>query len=164
MTSELTAEQSRVLAALEGYLREQYEESESVVAVEPDGENRWMVRLAGQAKDYTTIWFTVGDRTLRYESYFMPDPEENHEQLYRYLLFKNATMYSSRFSLADDHDVFITGQLPLSAVDADEIDRIVGTIYANVESYFGRAIRIGYASRFASNDQEDEAGPIPGSL
>ncbi|RIK10476.1 MAG: YbjN domain-containing protein [Acidobacteria bacterium] len=164
MVARLTPEQSRVLAVLEGYLREQYEELDSVVAVEPDGANRWMIRLTGQTKDFTTIWFTVGDRTLQYESYFMPDPEENHEELYRYLLFKNANMYSSRFSLADDHDIFITGQLPLAAVDADEIDRVVGTIYANVESYFGRAIRIGYASRFASNEQEDEAGPIPGSL
>lgn len=164
MNADLSPEQSRVHAVLEAYLREQLEEADSVVAVEPDSNNRWMVRLTGQAKDYTTIWFTVGERTLRYESYFMPDPEENHEELYRYLLLKNAGMYSARFSLADDHDVFITGQIPLSAIDADEIDRIVGSIYANTESYFGRAIRIGYASRITTNSQEDEAGPIPHAL
>lgn len=148
-------EKKRVLDLLQAYLTEQFESSDSVVAAESDGEDRWMVRLAGQAKDFTTIWFTVGERTLRYESYFMPDPEENHEELYRYLLFKNSEMYTARFSLADDHDVFITGQLPLRAVDTDEIDRIVGAIYSCVESYFGRAIRIGYASRFRERDGDE---------
>lgn len=152
---ELTEEQARVVAALKAYLEEQLATCDEVVAVETDGPNRVMLRLTGTTRDYTTIWFTVGDRTLQYETYFMPDPIENHEELYRYLLMRNSSLYAARFSLAYDHDVFITGQLPLKAVDDDEIDRVVGSLYSYVESYFGRAIRIGYPAHFATEEDGD---------
>jgi hypothetical protein len=138
----------RVRDTLVAYLNARLADSEDVVAVESDGEWRHMVRVAGRAKDFITVWFTIGDRTLSYESYFMPDPEENHESLYRYLLFKNAEMYACRFSLADDRDIFITGQVPLQAVTEDEIDRLLGSIYHYTESYFRTALSIGFASYF----------------
>lgn len=163
MPLDLTAEQERVMSVIDSYLREQLESSDEVVAVEGDGNDRLMMRLAGTAKDFTTIWFTVGDRTLRYESYFMPDPLENHEELYRYLLVRNASLYCCRFSLADDHDIFITGQLPLAAVSEDEIDRIVGSIYVYVESYFERAIRIGYPAHFRPKDQVEPVSGVADS-
>ena len=30
-------------------------------------ERRWYVRLRGEDKDFTTVWLTLGQRTLRYE-------------------------------------------------------------------------------------------------
>ena len=41
------------------------------------GEPRWYVRMRGEEKDFTTVWLTLGQRTLRYETYVMPAPEEN---------------------------------------------------------------------------------------
>ena len=32
-------------------------------------ERRWFVRLRGEDKDFTTVWLTLGQRTLRYETY-----------------------------------------------------------------------------------------------
>jgi hypothetical protein len=29
---------------------------------------RWYVRMRGEAKEFITLWFTLGQRTLRYES------------------------------------------------------------------------------------------------
>ena len=43
------------------------------------GEPRWYVRMVGDEKDFTTVWLTLGQRTLRYETYVMPAPEENRE-------------------------------------------------------------------------------------
>ena len=34
--------------------------------------------MRGEEKDITTVWLTLGQRTLRYETYVMPAPEENH--------------------------------------------------------------------------------------
>ena len=42
------------------------------------GERRWYVRLRGEQKDTFTVWFTLRQRTLHYETYVMPAPEENH--------------------------------------------------------------------------------------
>ena len=39
-------------------------------------EPRWYVRLKGDEKDHITIWFTLGQRTLHYETYVLPAPEE----------------------------------------------------------------------------------------
>ena len=36
-----------------------------------------------------------------------------------------------------------------TAVDEDELDRVVGTLYATVERIFPTIIRIGFASHFA---------------
>jgi hypothetical protein len=52
--------------------------NEAIAAVDKDQENhhRWYVRLRGEEKEFTTVWLTLGQRTLRYETYVMPAPEE----------------------------------------------------------------------------------------
>lgn len=155
---ELSPEQQRVAAVVERYLKERLADSDEVVAVESDGPSRWMIRLTGSARDYTTIWFTVGERTLQYETYFVPDPSENHDELYRYLLTRSAALYCSRFSLADDRDAFITGQMPLAAVDEAEVDRIVGCHYTYVETLWRPAMVIAFGARFGDALADSEAG------
>ncbi len=44
--------------------------------------------------------------------------------------------------------MFLVGSFPVGAVDDEELDRIVGSLYAYVEQCFRPALRIGYASRF----------------
>jgi hypothetical protein len=45
--------------------------------------------------------------------------------------------------------VFLTGAFPADAVDDDELDRILGSLWAWVERHFRTMLRIGFASRFA---------------
>ncbi|NCZ93302.1 MAG: hypothetical protein EBZ00_04910, partial [Actinobacteria bacterium] len=52
-------------------------------------EIRWYVRMRGEEKEFTTIWITLGQRTLRYETYVMPAPEENAAELYESVLRRN---------------------------------------------------------------------------
>ena len=49
-------------------------------------EHRWYVRLRGEEKEHITVWLTLGQRTLRYEAYVMPAPEENVAQVYEMAL------------------------------------------------------------------------------
>jgi hypothetical protein len=112
------------------------------------GDRRWFVRLAGEEKQYTTIWFHLRERTLHFETQFMPAPEENREVLFEYLLRLNAKLFGVRFAIGDEDAVYLVGQLPWSAVDEDELDRIVGSAYAYAEQYFRPAMRIGYQSKF----------------
>ena len=111
-------------------------------------DRRWFIRLAGEEKQVTTIWFHLRERTLHFETQFMPSPEENREQLFEYLLRLNNKLFGVRFSIGDEEAVYLMGQLPWSAVDEDELDRIVGSAYAYTEQYFRPAMRIGYASKF----------------
>lgn len=112
------------------------------------GDRRWFIRLAGEEKQVTTIWFHLRERTLHFETQFMPSPEENREQLFEYLLRLNNKLFGVRFSIGDEEAIYLMGQLPWSAVDEDELDRIVGSAYAYTEQYFRPAMRIGYQSKF----------------
>ena len=113
-------------------------------------EIRWYVRMAGEDKDFTTVWITLGQRTLRYETYVMPAPEENAEQLYEHLLRRNDRLVGAHFSIGSEDAVFLRGELPVSALTADELDRAIGTLYATVEQCFQGFLRIGFPRFFGS--------------
>lgn len=125
--------------------------NETIVAIDRGevDEYRWYVRMRGVEKEFTTIWITLGQRTLRYETYVMPAPEENSEQLYESLLRRNEKLVGVNFSIGIEDAIFLRGQLPLSALTESELDRVVGTLYSTVEQVFQGLLRIGFASRFA---------------
>jgi hypothetical protein len=127
------------------------ERNDAIVAIDraEGDERRWYVRLRGEEKEFTTIWITLGQRTLRYETYVMPAPEENAEQLYEHLLRRNETLVGAHFSIGIEDAVFLRGELPLGLLHEEELDRVIGTMYAAVERIFPVIIRIGFASRFA---------------
>ena len=124
-------------------------ENELLAHVEYHAEDRrWLVRMRGEEKSIITIWLTLRQRTLHYETQFMPAPEENIERLYDYLMRANAKLFGMRFAIADEDAIYLVGQMPLSALDEPELDRIVGSSYAYVEQYFRPAMSLGYQSKF----------------
>ena len=136
-------------ALVEAWLDRQRGENPLLVAAERDRElRRWYVRLRGEERDFVAIWLTLGEYTLQYESYFMPGPEEYVGELYEFLLRRNARLFGMGFAIGTEDAVYLMGQMPLSAVDAAELDRIVGSTYAYVEQWFRPAMRIGFASKF----------------
>jgi hypothetical protein len=136
-------------ATIERWLARTADESAVLAAVDRDPEmRRWFVRMRGEEKDFTTVWFTLGQRTLQYETYVMPAPDENHAALYEHLLRRNRTCNGVAFCIGDEDAIYLRGQLPWHAVDERELDRILGSMYAYVEAFFRPAMRIGFASRF----------------
>ena len=88
------AELDALEAAVDGWLRRALTDNPMLVAVDrgEPGERRWYVRLAGEDKDFTTIWFTRRQRALHFETYVMPAPEENHEQFGEHAYGWHATL------------------------------------------------------------------------
>ncbi len=129
-------------------------EHDHIVAVDraEDDIIRWYVRMRGEEKEFTTVWLTLAQRTFRYETYVMPAPEENQQQLYENLLRRNDRLVGVHFSIGAEDAVYLRGELPTPVVGKDDVDRILGTMYATVEQTFKPLLRIGYASRFASDD------------
>lgn len=142
-------DRAAALAVVERWLDVQRRENPVLVAIDRDPEvDRWYVRLRGEARDFVAVWLTVGDYTLRYEVYFMPAPEEQPAALYEFLLRRNQRLYAMRFSIGPEDAVYLTGQLPLAAIDEAELDRVVGSAYTYVEQWFRPAMRLGFGSRF----------------
>lgn len=146
-----TEELDQLAVRVETWMAEQVAENPVVAMWErlPGSERRWFLRVTGEAKDVYTIRWHLRQRTLHYETYFMPAPEENAEQLYGHLLRRNLKMYGGSFAIGEEDALFIVGQLDRTMVDPDELDRVLGSIWTWVEHYFQPAIRIGFASRFA---------------
>jgi hypothetical protein len=119
----------------------------NILAVDRSDEDefRWYVRMAGEEKDFTTIWFTLGQRTLRYETYVMPAPEQNAELLYETVLRRNEKLVGAHFSIGLEDAIYLRGEMGLSALNEIELDRIIGTLYATVEQLFWPLLEIGYA-------------------
>jgi hypothetical protein len=146
---ELDAIELRIGAWLENELN-----SNPVVAAVERGEpseRRWYVRVLGESKDIFTIWFTLRQRTLHYETYVMPAPEENHAQFFEHLLRRNRKITGMSFCIGEEDAIFLAGSLPVHALDEGELDRILGSLYMYVEQFFQPALRIGFASRFAQD-------------
>lgn len=118
---------------------------------EPTFRARWYVRMTGESKDFTTIWITLGQRTLRYETYVMPAPEENLPEFFDNLLRRNERLVGAHFSIGAEDAIFLRGDIPLRALNESELDRIVGSVYAYVEQCFRPLLAIGFASRFLSS-------------
>ncbi len=139
---------------IDRWLSEQLADNPVVDTVEIDVHQprAWYVRLLGEEKEFTTVWFQLRQRTLHAETYFMPAPQENEAELYAYLLRRNAKLIGGRFVIGSENAVYLYCQLDNTVVPAealpDELDRIVGSIYQWVEQFFKPALRIGFASRF----------------
>ncbi len=114
-------------------------------------EPRWYVRMAGEEKDHTTVWLTLGQRTLRYEAYVMPAPEENVAAVYEMALRRNQRLVGAHFAIGVEDALFLRGELPLGALCEAELDRLLGSLYAYVDQCFPALIRLGFASRFAAS-------------
>jgi hypothetical protein len=106
----------------------------------------YLVRLPGEHKLATLAWLIAGEHSLRVESFFCRQPDENHAAFYRFLLERNARMYGVHFALDRTGDVYLTGRLPLSATSEAEIDTLLGCILTYSDETFNEALRIGFAS------------------
>jgi hypothetical protein len=138
---------------IDSWLQGELAENPVVASVErgEPGERRWYVRVTGESKDVFTIWFTLRQRTLHYETYVMPAPEENHAEFFEHLLRRNRKLHGAWFCIGEEDAVFLQGALPVHAIDEGELDRILGSLYAYVEQCFIPALRIGFATRYASS-------------
>ena len=106
----------------------------------------YLVKLEGQHKLATMAWLVVGEHSLGVEAFFCRQPDENHEAFYRFLLERNGRMFGVHFTLDPVGDVYLTGRLPLSAVSAADIDRLLGCVLSYSDENFDTALELGFGS------------------
>lgn len=92
-------ELARIEQQIDEWLAHLQAHNPAILAVDRSvlGDIRWYVRMQGEEKEFTTVWLTLGQRTLRYETYVMPAPEENAEALYESLLRRNENLLALIF-------------------------------------------------------------------
>lgn len=110
------------------------------------GEGQFFVVLPGTRKLATNCWFVVGQHSLLVEAFVVRKPDENVEQFHRFLLRRNARMYAVAFCTDPAGDVYLVGRLPLHAVTADEVDRLLGAVLQYADEAFDPLLELGFAS------------------
>jgi hypothetical protein len=136
-------------AVIERWAAARLAEGGAVVAVDHQPEaGRWYLRLRGDEKDFVTVWLTVRQRTVHHEAQVMPAPEVNVGATFEYLLRRNADLHQMRFALGAEDAVYVVGEIPVTAVCDEELDRIVGSSLAYVDAYFPTAMSIGFAGKY----------------
>ena len=97
---------------------------------------RWAVRMKQTVRDATTVWWEIGQRSLRCEAYVLPAPESDPSEVHRQCLVRNATAWRIHFAVDREGAVVLRGRLPLERVTAGELDLLLGEIYEMIEVSF----------------------------
>jgi hypothetical protein len=106
----------------------------------------YAVVLPGEQRLSTTVNLRVREHSVRLEAFFARQPDENHEQVYRWLLRSNAKHPLVSFAIDDVGDIYLVGQVPLAAIDADFVDRWLGVALSVIDSSFNTVLAMGFAS------------------
>ena len=119
---------------------------EAELAYTSPGPGQFFVTLPGTHKLATNCWLVVGTHALLVEAFVCRRPDENVEEFSRYLLRRNARLYAVAFAVDAAGDVYLVGRLPLHAVTAEEVDRLLGSVLSYADESFDPLLEIGFAS------------------
>ncbi|MCW3812940.1 YbjN domain-containing protein [Micromonospora sp. DR5-3] len=113
---------------------------------ESTGEASYAVTLPGTHKLKTICNLIVGEHALRIEAFVMRQPDERREELWAWLLQRNARMYGVAFSIDAVGDVYLTGRVNLAGLDEDELDRLLGAVLTYADESFDSMLEIGFGT------------------
>lgn len=131
---------------LEGCIDVWLKDPESAVEYAEEVEGRWAVRMRQEARDATTVWFDVGERSLQFEAYVFPLPEGSGEA-YKQALRRNANSWRCFFALDGEGGLVLRGRIGRENLTPLELDLALGEIYDTIEVAFGPMLRSAYGHR-----------------
>ncbi|PBC62922.1 hypothetical protein BKI49_16905 [Streptomyces sp. Tue6028] len=106
----------------------------------------YVVKLPGTRKLSTTVSLIVGKHSLSLNAFVIRHPDENAEAVHRWLLERNLKLYGVGYAVDPLGDVYLVGKLPLAAVTAQEVDRLLGSVLEAADGAFNTLLELGFAS------------------
>lgn len=116
------------------------------IGYERKAEGRFFLTLPGNKKLQTNCWLVVGRHALVVEAFVCRRPDEAHEQVYRFLLRRNARLYGVHYTIDGSGDIYLVGRVAHHAVTPDELDRLLGQVVEAADGDFNTLLEIGFAS------------------
>ena len=112
---------------------------------ERSDEKTFMVTLPGEKKLQTHCALIIGDHSLSINAFVIRKPDTHEDAVHKWCMAKKAQMYGIAFSINERGDIYLVGRLPLGAVNAQEIDRIIGSVLQYSDSSFNPLLELGFA-------------------
>lgn len=105
-----------------------------------------VVQLPGEHKLRTTTSLLVGDHSLSVSAFVIRRPDENHAEVHRWLLERNARLQGVAFALDSLGDVYLVGRLPLAGVTSESVDTVLGAVLSAADGSFDELLAMGFLS------------------
>ena len=118
---------------------------------EPTGSEvnwKWLLRFRGEEREFIALWLTLRQRTLHIETELMPAPEANADQIYRYVLVKNAEMYPLHIAIGPEDGLYLVGRFPVVEVTPELLDEVTGSAVHFVDELFPTMMGLGFPGLF----------------
>ena len=119
------------------------------------------VEVPGEQKLKTTVSLAFGDTAVTVNAFVIRRPDENTENVYRWLLERNKRMYGLAYSVDHLGDVYLTGRFPLKGLDEPELDRIFGAVSEYADGAFNVLLELGFASAIKREWQWRKESGLP---
>ncbi len=115
--------------------------------VEP--EDAFLLTLPGERRHRTLVWLLVGSHELSVESFVCRAPDENREEVYKFLLQRNTRLRTVAYSLDQDGDIHLVGRVGLATLWPDpaaELNTVLGVVLATSDEDFNQILERGFVS------------------
>lgn len=109
-------------------------------------EGVYFVTLPGTKKLQTNCWLIVSEHSFAVEAFVCRRPDEAHEDVYRFLLRRNAKLYGVHYTIDAIGDIYLVGRLGHDAVTEAELDRLLGQVLEAADGDFNTLLELGFAS------------------
>ncbi len=106
----------------------------------------FIVELPGTRKLKTNVSLTVGPHALTINAFVARKPDEQAPAVHAWLLEQNRRMYGVAFAIDHHGDIYLTGKVPLTSLNDDELDRLLGAALEYSDGAFNTVLEIGFAS------------------
>jgi hypothetical protein len=110
------------------------------------GDGRYFVTLPGTKKLQTNCWLIAGEHALSVEAFVCRRPDESHEDVYRFLLRRNAKLYGVAYTVDALGDIYLIGKTNKDAVTATELDKLLGQVLEAADGDFNTILELGFAT------------------
>ncbi len=110
------------------------------------GDGSFTLSLPGEKKLATPVRLDIGQHALAVHAFVCRNPDEEHERVYRWLLERNLKMYAVGFAVDRLGDIYLDARLPLSGVNPDDLDRLLGALLTYADESFNTILELGFES------------------
>ena len=119
--------------------------TESAIEWEPGARDGEIVAsLPGEKKLKTVVSLVVDEVALSVSAFVIRNPDENHAEVYRFLLRRNLRLPGIAYAVDATGDVYLTGRVPVAAVDVALLDQLLGVVLAGADEPFNELLVLGF--------------------
>lgn len=114
-------------------------------SAEPD--DAFLLTLPGERRHRTLLWLIVGSHELLIESFVCRAPDENREDVYRFLLQRNSKLRTVAYALDADGDIHLVGRIGLNTLGdapAEELNTVLGVVLSTSDEDFNQILERGF--------------------